>query len=260
MPGCGKSLTAKCTATLWQLPLLRLDVGRIFSGLVGSSEENMRSALRTAEAISPSVLWIDEIEKGFAGIGGGGDGGTSTRVFGTFLTWMQEKARPVFVIATANSIEGLPPEFLRKGRFDEIFFVDLPTQVERRPILRVHLEKRLRDSEVVGDFRATDEVLERLADLSEGYSGAEIEQAILAGLFDAFAEQRSVREEDFARALSDMVPLSVTQAEQIRATREWANVRAVAATAQEDREAYVEAVAAGGGDVRESRGGRAVDF
>jgi len=260
VPGCGKSLTAKCTAALWQLPLLRLDVGRIFSGLVGSSEENMRSALTTAEAISPSILWIDEIEKGFAGIGGGGDGGTSTRVFGTFLTWMQEKARPVFVIATANSIEGLPPEFLRKGRFDEIFFVDLPTHAERLPILRVHLEKRLRDSEVVGDFRATGEVLARLAGLSEGYSGAEIEQAILAGLFDAFDEQRSIREEDFARALTNMVPLSVTQAEQIRATREWANVRAVAATAQGDREAYVEAVAGGDGDVTESRGGRAVDF
>jgi SpoVK/Ycf46/Vps4 family AAA+-type ATPase len=198
-------------------------------------------------------------KKGFAGIGGGGDGGTSTRVFGTFLTWMQEKERPVFVIATANSIAGLPPEFLRKGRFDEIFFVDLPTRAERIPILKVHLSKRLQEPDVIGEFEMTNEVFERLADLSEGYSGAEIEQAILAGLFDAFAEQRPVHEEDFARAFSNMVPLSVTQAEQIRATREWANVRAVAATAQEDREAYV-AVTGGDGDVRETRGGRAVDF
>ncbi len=260
VPGCGKSLTAKCTSTLWQLPLLRLDVGRIFSGLVGSSEENMRSALRTAEAIAPSILWIDEIEKGFAGIGGGGDGGTATRVFGTFLTWMQEKLSSVFVIATANSIHGLPPEFLRKGRFDEIFFVDLPTRSERVPILKVHLERRLQDSAAVGDFRLTNDVLAELADISEGYSGAEIEQAVLAGLFDAFADRRSVDLEDFKRAISNMVPLSVTQAEQIRATRDWANVRAVAATAQEDRETYVGAVSGSDGDVRDTRGGRAVDF
>ena len=135
MPGCGKSLTAKCTAQLWQLPLLRLDVGRIFAGLVGSSERNMHP-LRTAEAIAPCVLWIDEIEKGFAGVGGqsSSDSGTSQRVFGTFLTWMQEKEKPVFVIATANQIAGLPPEFLRKGRFDEVFFADLPTRAERVPI------------------------------------------------------------------------------------------------------------------------------
>ena len=260
VPGCGKSLTAKCTSMLWHVPLLRLDVGRIFSGLVGSSEENMRSALRTAEAIAPSILWIDEIEKGFAGIGSAGDSGTATRVFGTFLTWMQEKKSPVFVIATANSIRELPPEFLRKGRFDEIFFVDLPTRSERLPILRVHLQKRLQDPTVIGDFSLTDDVLGDLADASEGYSGAEIEQAVLAALFDAFAEQRAVEVDDFARAISNMVPLSVTQAEQIRATREWANVRAVAATAQEDREAYVEAGAGSDGDVRDTRGGRAVDF
>ena len=131
VPGCGKSLTAKAMSALWQLPLLRLDVGKIFSGLVGSSEENMRKAIQTAEAVAPSILWIDEIEKGFGGNGGERDGGTATRVFGTFLTWMSEKTKPVFVIATANNINALPSEMLRKGRFDEIFFVDLPTKTER---------------------------------------------------------------------------------------------------------------------------------
>lgn len=259
VPGCGKSLTAKCTSTLWQLPLLRLDVGRVFSGLVGSSEENMRLALRTAEAISPSVLWIDEIEKGFAGSAGAGDSGTSSRVFGTFLTWMQEKARPVFVIATANSIEQLPPEFLRKGRFDEVFFVDLPTRPERQQILDLHIRRRLTSPEAAGDFELDEATLDQLVDLSEGYSGAEIEQATVAALFEAFSEERPVRSDDFARALRTMVPLSVTQAEQIRATREWANVRAIAATAHEDRVDYEEASSTNG-DVRATRGGRTVDF
>ena len=141
VPGCGKSLTAKAMSALWQLPLLRLDVGKIFSGLVGSSEENMRKAIQTAEAVAPSILWIDEIEKGFGGNGGERDGGTATRVFGTFLTWMSEKTKPVFVIATANNINALPSEMLRKGRFDEIFFVDLPTKAERKVIFKLHLEK-----------------------------------------------------------------------------------------------------------------------
>jgi SpoVK/Ycf46/Vps4 family AAA+-type ATPase len=263
VPGCGKSLSAKCTADLWELPLLHLDVGRIFSGLVGSSEQNMRQALRTAEAVSPSVLWIDEIEKGFgSGAGPGGDSGTSQRVFGTFLTWMQDKVRPVFVIATANSISHLPPEFLRKGRFDEIFFVDLPTRAERIPILRVHLARRLTEPDVRAGLELDDAAIGRLADLSEGYSGAEIEQAIIAALFDAFAERRPVRLEDFERAIQNMVPLSVTQAEQIRAVRDWANLRAVAATAPEDRVELSGALtgaeaAAGAGD---QRGGRQVDF
>lgn len=259
VPGCGKSLTAKCTSALWQLPLLRLDVGRVFQGLVGSSEENMRMALRTAEAISPSILWIDEIEKGFSGSGGAGDGGTSSRVFGTFLTWMQEKAQPVFVIATANSIDQLPPEFLRKGRFDEVFFVDLPTRSERRQILDLHIHRRLTSPAAMGDFNLDEGTLTQLVELSEGYSGAEIEQAAVVALFEAFSEDRAVRREDFASALSTMVPLSVTQAEQIRATREWANVRAIAATAQEDRVDYGYE-AESDDDVRTTRGGRTVDF
>jgi len=263
VPGCGKSLTAKCISSMWQLPLLRLDMGNVFSGIVGSSEENMRKAIKTAEAISPSILWIDEIEKGFSGTGSGGDSGTATRVFGTFLTWMQEKSKPVFVVATANNIDSLPPEFLRKGRFDEIFFVDLPTIRERKDIFRLHAEKRLTNLEVTGEFKLTEEILTSLADLSEGYTGAEIEQVIVSALFEAFAEDRTVRRDDFEKSIINTVPLSVTQAEQIRAIREWANVRAVAATPQEDRVEYVEYTkkAEGGeDDIRVARGGRTIDF
>lgn len=259
VPGCGKSLTAKCVSSMWQLPLLRLDVGKIFSGVVGSSEENMRTAIKTAEAIAPSILWIDEIEKGFGGTGG--DSGTSTRVFGTFLTWMQEKMRPVFVIATANNIDSLPAELLRKGRFDKIFFVDLPTLRERMDIFRLHMEKRLVDLDVVGGFELTDEVLEMLAETSEGFTGAEIEHVVISALFEAFAEDRSIRLDDFVKAIQNTVPLSVTQAEQIRGIRDWANVRAVAATRQEDRVEYSNGETEGAEyDIRATRGGRTVDF
>jgi ATP-dependent 26S proteasome regulatory subunit len=233
VPGCGKSLTAKAVAAAWGLPLLRFDIGRVFAGLVGSSEQNMRTAIRTAEATSPCVLWVDEIEKGFAS-GAGGDSGTSARVFGTFLTWMQEKAAPVFVIATANDIERLPPELLRKGRFDEIFFVDLPTRAERASIWSVHLTRRLRNPVVAGELALDDATLKELCELSEGYSGAEIEQAVTGGLFDAFSERRPLRRDDLVRALVNMVPLSRTQAERIDGVRAWAETRAVAATAAED--------------------------
>ncbi|GIE73834.1 AAA family ATPase [Actinoplanes palleronii] len=233
VPGCGKSLTAKAVATAWDLPLLRLDVGRVFSGLVGSSEHNMRSALRVAEAVAPCVLWIDEIEKGFAG-GTGGDSGTGARVFGTFLTWMQEKRHPVFVIATANDFEGLPPELLRKGRFDEAFFVDLPSRGERVAIWRVHLTRALRRPRAAGELPVESELLGELAGLTEGYSGAEIEQAVTAGLFDAFSERRPLRRDDLVRAVMSIVPLSVTQAERIDALRGWARNRAVSATATDD--------------------------
>jgi ATP-dependent 26S proteasome regulatory subunit len=232
VPGCGKSLTAKAISASWGLPLLRLDIGRVFSGIVGSSEQNMRTAIRTAEATAPCVLWIDEIEKGFAG--GGGDSGTTSRVFGTFLTWMQEKTKAVFVIATANDIERLPAELLRKGRFDEIFFVDLPTRAERFSIWRVHLLKRLRHKAVAGGLSPDDGTLRELCDFSVGYSGAEIEQAVLAGLFDAFSERRPLRPDDLIRAMASMVPLSITQAERVTAIRGWADSRAVTATAAED--------------------------
>jgi AAA+ superfamily predicted ATPase len=263
VPGCGKSLTAKAVAAAWGLPLLRFDIGRVFAGLVGSSEQNMRTAIRTAEATSPCVLWVDEIEKGFAG-GNGGDSGTSARVFGSFLTWMQEKVRPVFVIATANDIERLPPELLRKGRFDEVFFVDLPTRTERVSIWQVHIAKRLRHPAVTGELTVDHGLLTELAGLSEGYSGAEIEQAVVGGLFDAFSERRPLRKDDLVRALVNMVPLSVTQAERIGAVRAWADTRAVAATAAEDWDLDTRPGAggsAGHGDLPpRGHGGRAIEF
>ncbi|MFD6415276.1 AAA family ATPase [Streptomyces sp. NPDC060194] len=268
IPGCGKSLTAKAVAAAWELSLLKLDIGKIFSGLVGSSEQNMRSAIRTAEAAAPCILWLDEIEKGFSGVAGTGDSGTSSRVFGSFLTWMQEKTAPVFVIATANKVDHLPPEFLRKGRFDEIFFVDLPTDQERRDIWSLHLAKRSRNS-VGGIPGPSHELLDRLVAATEGYSGAEIEQIVIASLFDAFAERRRLAEDDLLRAVSNMVPLSVTQAEQIVAVRGWAATRAVAATAAEDRAGYDTTSRPGSRPPTNAasdavdppaRGGRTVDF
>lgn len=271
VPGCGKSLTAKAIASAWDLPLLRLDIGKVFAGLVGSSEQNMRSAIRSAEATAPCVLWMDEIEKGFSGVSGAsGDSGTSSRVFGSFLTWMQEKTSPVFVIATANNVENLPAEFLRKGRFDEIFFVDLPTTPERADIWRLHVGKRVRHEKAARDFELTDDLLVELAEISEGYSGAEIEQAVIVGLFDAFADKRPLTATDLLRAVRNMVPLSVTQAEQITRVRQWATIRAVAATAAADRADYTTASApaapsapspgAADGNDAPSRGGRVVDF
>jgi len=266
VPGCGKSLIAKAVSAMWQLPLLRLDMGKIFSGILGSSEENMRKAIKTVEAIAPSILWIDEIEKGFSGMNGANDGGTSSRIFGSFLTWMQEKEKTVFVIATANNIHALPPELLRKGRFDEIFFVDLPTKKERKEIFRVHISKRLKDPKVIGDFQLNEGVLNVLAEMTEGFVGAEIEQIVISGLFEAYSEDRSVTLDDFKKAVRNTVPLSITQAEQIQSIREWANVRAVAATAHEDRMEYkneaaeITPPAPDGSDIRTARGGRAVDF
>ena len=239
VPGCGKSLTAKAMSSAWSLPLIRLDIGRIFGGLVGASEQNMRSALATAEAVAPCVLWIDEIEKGFAsGASGAGDSGTSARVFGTFLTWMQEKTAAVFVMATANDISLLPPEFLRKGRFDEIFFIDLPTRSERTMIFRLHLAARLTAGPALGGMAIDDGLLEGLAAATEGFSGAEIEQAVVSACFDAFDARRELMPDDVHRAIRNTIPLSVTQAEQVLALRQWADVRAVAASAPEDRAGY----------------------
>lgn len=261
VPGCGKSLIAKSISEMWKLPLLRLDVGRIFSGVVGSSEENIRTAIKTAEALAPSVLWIDEIEKGFSGVGSSGDSGTSTRVFGTFLTWMQEKTKPVFVVATANNIHALPAEMLRKGRFDEIFFVDLPTKSERASIIALHLNKRLRDKDVLGSFVPNEEVSNALADMTEGFVGAELENMVIAALFEAFSEHRSITQGDFEKAIGNTVPLSVTQAEQIHAIRDWANLRAVSATLQEHRAEYTQSSdSKAPDDVSAARGGRTVDF
>jgi len=225
--GCGKSLTAKTVAGLWKLPLLRLDVGRIFSGLVGSSEENMRRAIKTAEAVSPAVLWVDEIEKGLSGIRSSGevDAGVTSRVFGTLITWLQEKTAPVFVVATANDVSALPPELLRKGRFDEIFFVDLPGTRERRDILAIHLRRRRRDPEA---FK-----LEELAARTEGFSGAELEGVVIEAMYRAFADGREVADADLEEAVQATVPLAVTMREEIDELREWARLRARHASVDE---------------------------
>ncbi len=226
VPGCGKSLIAKTTSRLWGLPLLRLDMGRVYDGsTVGRSEANLRSALKTAESISPVILFIDELDKAFAGGGGSGDsdGGTSGRIFGSFLTWMQEKKSPVFVMATANRVERLPGEFLRKGRFDEIFFVDLPNSAERKDIFRIHLGKRRSE---ISRFD-----LEQLTKVSDGFSGAEIEQAIIAAMYDAFAQDREFTQLDIIAAIKATLPLSRTMTEQVTALRDWAGQRARPASA-----------------------------
>ncbi len=226
VPGCGKSLIAKTTAKLWGLPLLRLDMGRVYDGsTVGKSEANLRSALKTAESISPAILFIDELDKAFAGGAGSADsdGGTSSRIFGSFLTWMQEKTSPVFVMATANRLDKLPSEFLRKGRFDEIFFVDLPSQAERQAIFQIHLKKR-RD-----DIDRFD--LKELANISDGFSGAEIEQAIIAAMYEAFAQDREFTQLEIIAAIKSTLPLSRTMTEQVTALRDWARQRARPASA-----------------------------
>jgi SpoVK/Ycf46/Vps4 family AAA+-type ATPase len=218
--GCGKSLTAKAVAQLWRLPLLRLDVGRIFAGLVGSSEQNMRRAIQMSETVAPCVLWIDEIEKGLSGVQSSGmsDAGVTARIFGTLNTWMQEKTKPVFVVATANDISQLPPELLRKGRFDEIFFVDLPSEGERREVVEIHLRKRGRDPKGFD--------LDRLAKESDGFSGAEVEQAIISALYVAFEQSRDITTEDVSAAIKETVPLSMTMREDITMVRRWAKGRA----------------------------------
>lgn len=260
VPGCGKSLTAKAMSAIWGLPLLKLDMGKIFGGIVGSSEENMRKAIATAEAVSPSILWVDEIEKGFSGLKSGGDSGTSARVFGTFLTWMQEKTDPVFVIATANDISSLPPELLRKGRFDEIFFVDLPTTKEREKIFKVHINKRIKSSSVQHEITTDDSVCRELADLSAGYVGAEIEQIVISAMYEAFYANRGLRKEDIIKAIKETVPLSSTQREQILELRAWAKERAVLATAIEDREKENPSDNDADGNFVNAQGGRIVDF
>jgi ATP-dependent 26S proteasome regulatory subunit len=221
VPGCGKSLIAKTTSRLWGLPLLRLDMGRVYDGsTVGRSEANLRNALKTAESISPAILFIDEMDKAFAGGAGSADsdGGTSSRIFGSFLTWMQEKSSPVFVMATANRVERLPGEFLRKGRFDEIFFVDLPTAEERREIFQIHLSKRRRE---IDRFD-----LDQLANVCDGFSGAEIEQGIVAAMYEAFAQGREFTQLDIIAASRATLPLSKTMNEQVTALRDWARQRA----------------------------------
>ncbi len=213
IPGTGKSLCAKVAAGMWKLPLLRLDMGAVFGGTLGSSEKNIREAMQIAEVIAPCVLWVDEIEKAFAG--SAGDSGTSSRVLGTFLTWMQEKQSPVFVFATANDVERLPPEFLRKGRFDELFFLDLPTGREREQILEVHLNRK-----GLPMVRSRFD-LPAIARATEGFVGAELEAVVKDGMFAPFMDgQRQIETPDLLRAAGDMVPLAKSHRERIERLRQ----------------------------------------
>lgn len=225
VPGGGKSLTAKTTAREWGLPLLRLDPGRLFGSLVGQSESQARQAIEAAEACAPCVLWIDEVEKGLAGgaSGSSSDGGTTQRVFGTLLTWLQEKRSPVFVVATANRVEALPPELLRKGRFDDIFTVGLPSLSERTDIAKIHLDRRGRN---LGDDAPA-----RIAWATDGFVGAEIEQAVIDGLFAAYAEGRDLETGDVIAACKATEPLSKTAPEDIKRIEAWAQSRARPASA-----------------------------
>ncbi len=223
VPGCGKSLTAKTIASSWNMPLLRLDIGKVFQGLVGSSEDNIRKAIATAEAVAPCVLWIDEIEKGLNGVQSSGatDGGVTSRIFSTILTWMQEKTSPVFVVATANNINLLPPELLRKGRFDEIFFVDLPNKEERKKIFEIHLMKKNQNSQSFP--------MEMLSKKTEGFNGAEIEECIKEAMFAAYVdnpETPTLKTSHLIDAINKTVPLSITMKEQISQLRQWALTRA----------------------------------
>jgi SpoVK/Ycf46/Vps4 family AAA+-type ATPase len=233
--GAGKSLCSQAIAAYWGLPLLRLDMGKVFSGVVGSSEENIRSVIAVAESVSPCILWTDEIDKGFSGTASSNqtDGGTASRVFGSFLTWMQEKKKPVFVVATANDVSALPPELLRKGRFDEIFFVDLPTESDRQDIFKIHLSKRNRN---VADFD-----VKRLAKISQSFTGAEIEAAIISAMYESFDDAaRPVTTQDIEKALRETVPIAVTMREKIGQLRDWAETRARNANREQNAEENVE--------------------
>ncbi len=222
LAGTGKSLCAKVTASVFGVPLLKLDAGRIFAGLVGQSEANLRQVIQTAEAIAPCCLWIDELDKGFSGSKGSIDGGTSARVLGSFLSWMQEKESPVFVVATANDVTQLPPELLRKGRWDELFFVDLPQQPERESIWSIQIAKHGRHPKEYD--------LAQLAKATEGLTGSEIEQAFIESLYQAFAVHEEPTDLTIAQVLNDLVPLSKLMSEQITNLRTWARGRARMAT------------------------------
>ena len=220
VPGCGKSLCARAIAAEWRLPLLRLDTGSLYNKFIGETESNFRRAMDAAERLAPCVLFIDELEKAFAA-GESEDGGTSLRVLGTFLTWMQERTADVFVVATANDISRLPPEFLRKGRFDEIFFVDLPDNVTRTDILRIHLARRAQKPDRLN--------LELVTTATRGFSGAEIEQVVVAALYTAFNDEAQLTTELLLKEAAATRPLAVMMAEKIQELREWAKTRAVPA-------------------------------
>jgi len=235
LPGCGKSLAAKATASVLRVPLIRFDVSRVFAGLVGQSETNMRNAISTIEAIGNCVVWIDEMEKAFAGASGtqSGDSGVTQRVFGQFLTWMQEKKGSAFVVATVNRIGGLPPELLRKGRFDEIFFVDLPSREEREEILSIHVRSR-RDEDFLTKMKV-EKAWKECIDASEGFSGAEIEESVVSALYTAFhrdqtsGERKDLKMDFVYSALLNTTPVSQSQKESLKEMVQWAKVYAVRA-------------------------------
>jgi len=220
VPGCGKSLSAKAVASEWALPLLKLDPSNLYNKFIGESESNFKRAMSAAERMAPVVLWIDELEKAFAS-GGGEDGGVSQRILGSFLSWMQERRGDVFVVATANDIQSLPPEFLRKGRFDEIFFVDLPDGETRVEVFRIHLSARGHGPDAFD--------LLRLGEETSGFSGSEIEEVVVSALYTAFSHGTQLSTEAIAREIAATRPLSVTMSEKISAMRQWAEGRAVRA-------------------------------
>jgi SpoVK/Ycf46/Vps4 family AAA+-type ATPase len=214
--GTGKSLTAKAIANDWQLPLLKLDVGKLFGGIVGESESRLRQMISVAETISPCILWIDEIDKAFTNTESKGDSGTSNRVLATFISWLSEKTKPVFVISTANNIDLLPLEIIRKGRFDEIFFLDLPQKVEREEIFKIHLQEFRPNTWQSFDYT-------KLAELSEAFSGAEIRQSIIESMYHAFYEKREFTTEDICLALSELIPLANLESDQMIKLQNWAS-------------------------------------
>jgi vesicle-fusing ATPase len=220
--GCGKSLCIKAIATYWKLPLLRLDMGRLYDGLAGPPEEAMRNAIKTAEAVAPCVLWIDEIEAGIANQQQKAAGGSESRVLALFLTWMQEKTAPVFVGATANEVEVLPPEVLRKGRFDELFYMGLPSKEERREILSIHMKKRNLDPDRYD--------MDYLAESTTGFNGAELEQGVVSAIFEGLSQESGLSEHVLANCLRNVVPLSRTMRERIEKIEAWARDRAMKAS------------------------------
>jgi len=214
--GTGKSLTAKAIANEWQLPLLKLDVGKLFGGIVGESESRLRQMINVAETISPCILWIDEIDKAFSSTESQGDSGTSNRVLATFVSWLSEKKKPVFVIATANNIDLLPLEIIRKGRFDEIFFLDLPKKEEREEIFKIHIKEFRPNNWESFDYN-------KLAELSESFSGAEIRQSIIEGMYHAFYEKREFTTNDISMALTELIPLAHLESNQMVKLQNWAS-------------------------------------
>lgn len=213
--GTGKSLTAKAIAKEWELPLLKLDVGKLFGGIVGESESRLRQMINVAETISPCILWIDEIDKAFTNSDNKGDSGTSSRVLGAFISWLSEKTKPVFVIATANNIDSLPLEIIRKGRFDEVFFLNLPKKDEREEIFKIHLQEFRPNSWELFDYT-------KLAELSDSFSGAEIKQSIIEAMYQAFYEKREFMTVDICKSLNELIPLANLETDQMLKLQNWA--------------------------------------